>query len=350
MQTKEFSYKLPPELIAQKPITPRDHSKLFTYDTKANSKQHLQFFDIEKLLKPGDVLVFNNSKVFPARLFGQKKTGGKIEILLLESQNKNTWTALLKPGKNMLGQRIIFNEKLVAEVLSRDEEVFVLEFNLSGAKLDRVIDKIGVAPTPPYIKNAPKDLGRYQTVYAKHRGSVAAPTAGFHFTENLLEKLTAKNIQTEYVTLHVGLGTFQPVKEDKVEEHKIHTEKYSVTERAWQKLQTAKQEGRRIIAVGTTSCRVLETVAQNNRADTQVRPYTLSGETDLYILPGYKYKLVDALITNFHLPESTLLMLVAAFIEQKNPARGTEIMKNLYREAIQRQYRFYSFGDAMFIS
>jgi len=345
--TKEFHYELPPELIAQEPVTPRDHSRLFIVNAKRKTQnikyEHLHFYDIENELSHGDVLVFNDSKVFPARLRGQKETGGRIEVLLLEEQAPDTWTALLKPGKGSEGMTIAFAESLTAKVSGRDEEVFTLQFNHSGNELAKLIDDIGEAPTPPYIKQAPKDLQKYQTIYADKRGSVAAPTAGFHFTEGLMKKLEAKGVQFEYVTLHVGLGTFQPVKETEAEKHQMHSERYSVDPDTWQRISRAKGEGRRIIPVGTTSCRLLETLAAN--------PDTLSGMTDLYILPGYKFRFIDSLITNFHLPNSTLLMLVAAFLgtKLKDPEQGIKLIKKIYTEAVAKKYSFYSFGDAMFI-
>lgn len=308
----------------------------------------------------GDTLVFNDTKVFPARLYGHKvrlrhvvpmlhrdEGGGKIEILLLERKSPDTWTALLKPGKNAVGQTIIFSPQLKTKVVSRADEVFTLRFNQSGKKLDALIDRLGQAPTPPYIKPL-SNLKEYQTIYARHRGSAAAPTAGFHFTPALLAKLKKRGIQFEYVTLHVGLGTFQPVKEKEVEQHRIHAERYSVAPAAWRRLLAAKKGNRRIIAVGTTTCRVLETLGQFPGA--ALRPH-LRGTTDIFITPGYHFKIVDSLITNFHLPQSTLLMLVAAFIgdKVKNSHRGIKLTKEIYREAITKNYRFYSFGDAMLI-
>ncbi len=385
MKTAEFSYRLPPELIAQRPTSPRDHSRLFIVprlprDNPAPERsdwcgvtpKHRHFFDLPQFLKRGDVLVFNDTKVFPARLYGRKGSlhhvvpmqhrdegGGKIEILLLEQKSPDTWTALLKPGKNAIGQPITFSPQLKAKVVSRANEVFTLRFNQSGKKLDALIDRLGQTPTPPYIKPL-SNLKEYQTVYAKHRGSSAAPTAGFHFAPSLLAKLKKQGIQFEYVTLHVGLGTFQPVKEAEIEQHRMHAERYSVTPATWQRLLAAKQSGRRIIAVGTTTCRVLETLATNNP-----KPRFsggMSGTTNIFITPGYHFKMADALITNFHLPESTLLMLVVAFIgdkvqpgadrprDEKNPKRGIDLTREIYQEAIKRKYRFYSFGDAMLIA
>jgi len=358
VRTSDFDYPLPPELIAQGPVSPRDNSRLFVICSandnpepeRASERErfgviadHRHFYELDQLLRPDDVLVFNDSKVFPARLIGQKETGGKIEVLLLEETSPGTWSALLKPGKNAEGTTIHFPEGLEAQVKSRQDEVFQLEFNQAGAELDQTIDKIGIAPTPPYIKNPPKDAGKYQTVYAQHRGSAAAPTAGFHFTKELLAKLEKKGIQLEYVTLHVGLGTFQPVKEENPDKHKIHTERYSVLPETWQRIKQAKEDGRRIIAVGTTSCRVLETIA--------AKPSQLTGATDLFIKSEFKFQIIDSLITNFHLPKSTLLMLVAAFLGDKldDSKRGLPAVKALYQEAVDKKYRFHSFGDAMFI-
>jgi len=349
--TSKFDYKLPPELIAQAPVSPRDHSRLFVVrpsmlgaNFSPHSLEHRHFYNISAYLKKGDVLVFNDSKVFPARLHGQKETGGKIEALLLEEKSPDTWTALLKPGKGAEGKRIHFSDNLTARVTKRNQEIFTLQFNLAGTELADIIDEVGEAPTPPYIKKAPKDLSKYQTIYADKRGSAAAPTAGFHFTKDLLQKLAGKGVQFEYVTLHVGLGTFQPVKETEIEKHQIHSERYFVRPETWQRIRRAQKAARRIIAVGTTSCRVLETLGN------QPKP-KLTGETDIFILPGYKFRVINSLITNFHLPESTLLMLVAAFLGDKinNPGRGIELAKQLYKEAVDKKYRFYSFGDAMFV-
>lgn len=367
MKTSEFSYHLPPELIAQRPARPRDHSRLFVPrlprdnpvpDPELESRRagrvvqgsgsglsftHCHFYDLPQYLNRGDVLVFNDTKVFPARLKGRKASGGQFEILLLEQKTANTWTALLKPGKNMVGQKISFASELSALVVSRDNEIFTLKFSQSGKKLGHLIDHLGQAPTPPYIKSA-SNLKEYQTIYAKHRGSAAAPTAGFHFTPALLKRLKKQGVQFEYVTLHVGLGTFRPVKESEIEKHKMHSEKFSVAPDAWQRLLAAKKEGKRIIAVGTTTCRVLETIAGG------LNP-SLSGATNIFITPGYHFKMTDGLITNFHLPESTLLMLVSALIGDKikDPPRGTALTKEIYQAAIEKRYRFYSFGDSMLI-
>lgn len=365
MKTADFFYRLPPELIAQKPACPRDRSRLLIYKSKVKVQkskkktkdqglktgalEHRHFYDLPDYLQRGDVLVFNDTKVFPARLIGQKESGGKIEALLLEPKTADTWTALLKPGRHALGQTLSFSPDLNAKVAGRAQEIFSLKFNQAGAALDKLIDQLGQTPTPPYIKKF-AELREYQTIYAKHRGSVAAPTAGLHFTPGLLAKLKKRGIQFEYVTLHVGLGTFQPVKEAEIERHQIHTEKYSVMPETWERLRAAKQDGRRIIAVGTTTARLLETLgATMTGAD--LRP-PLKGHTNIFITPGYHFKMIDALITNFHLPKSTLLMLVAAFIGDriKNPRAGIEQTRQIYRTAVQNKYRFYSFGDAILIS
>ena len=370
MKTADFFYRLPPELIAQKPACPRDRSRLLIYKSKVKVQkskkktkdqglktgalEHRHFYDLPDYLQRGDVLVFNDTKVFPARLIGQKESGGKIEALLLEPKTADTWTALLKPGRHALGQTLSFSPDLNAKVAGRAQEIFSLKFNQAGAALDKLIDQLGQTPTPPYIKKL-AELREYQTIYAKHRGSVAAPTAGLHFTPGLLAKLKKRGIQLEYVTLHVGLGTFQPVKEAEIERHQIHTEKYSVMPETWERLRAAKQDGRRIIAVGTTTARLLETLGAIE-AGVVLRPHLprppLKGHTNIFITPGYHFKMIDALITNFHLPKSTLLMLVAAFIGDriKNPRAGIEQTRQIYRTAVQNKYRFYSFGDAILIS
>jgi S-adenosylmethionine:tRNA ribosyltransferase-isomerase len=348
--TADFNYKIPPELIAQKPLSPRDLSRLFVIGSKNfSAKQnlifsHRRFRDLTKYLQPGDILVFNDSKVFPARLRGHKPTGGKIEVLLLEETSAGTWQALLKPGKGTENTELTFGENLSAQVLGRNQEVFELRFNRHGQEFTKIINKIGATPTPPYIKNPPTNLAQYQTIYAQKTGSAAAPTAGLHFSKDLLEKISNQGVRLEYVTLHVGLGTFQPVKHKFARQHKIHTERYTVKPDCWQRLASARAAGQRIIAVGTTSCRVLETIAAN--------PNQLSGSTNIFIMPGFKFKMTDALITNFHLPQSTLLMLVTAFLQSKtsaNQEKSLSLIHQIYATAIKRKYRFYSFGDAMFI-
>ncbi len=316
---------------------------------------------MKKILKKGDVLVLNNSKVIPTRMFG-KISGKKIELLLLEKKSPDTWTALAKPGKKLkIGSKIILSTKrqalraklsekesleLSAWCLDLKDGIFTLRFNKQKNNLDSAIDTLGESPTPPYIKTPPEELAKYQTIYAKSKGSVAAPTAGFHFTKKLLKNLKNKGVQIEYITLHVGLGTFQPVREKVAEKHKMHSERFSVTKETLGRILMAKKEGRRIIAVGTTTCRVLESLSPTTTVKKDI-----TNKTALFILPGYKFKMVDALITNFHLPKSTLIMLVPAFIGDGigDPKKGIEITKKAYEEAVKKKYRFYSFGDAMAI-
>lgn len=421
MKLSEFDYNLPEELIAQHPMTPRDHSRLLALGKETGEIEHRKFFEIVDLLESGDVLVFNNSKVFPARLFGYKKdTGGKMEILLLSQENESTWQAVVGGKGKREGLEIVFgggedrnprlqgagnNTRSEGEISqsrrletndqdfesdnnycrlqNRDENMNLLvdeqrvfsegnlnttprqslcraksrypvtdelslklikkldgmswrvEFNHSGDELNKLIDQLGETPLPPYIKEE-SDPEKYQTVYAKHRGSAAAPTAGLHFTDELLEKLKAKGIQKEFVTLHVGLGTFEPVRENEIEEHQIHSEYATIDTETAQRLNQAKQEGRRIIAVGTTSTRTLEASFRNNEIQ------SIAEWVDIFIYPGYEFKVIDGLITNFHLPKSTLLMLISAFA-------GKDKIDRAYAEAIKEKYRFYSFGDGMVI-
>ena len=322
LRLKQFDYHLPAELIAQEPVRPRDHSRLLVLQKKNNKIIHDHFYNLPKYLQAGDVLVFNNSKVIPARLYGKKESSGKIEIFLLHKKQNNTWQCLTR-GKIKKQQKIIFPKKFIGQIINiNDNGTKIIKFNKKN------ILSIGETPTPPYIKKK-SNLQEYQTVYAKYEGSVAAPTAGFHFTKKLLQKLRQKGVQLEYVTLHVGLGTFAPVKTDDITKHKMHTEYFSIADTTCKRIQQAKKEERRIIAVGTTSCRTLESNKYKN-------------VTNIFIYPGYKFKNIDALITNFHLPKSTLLMLVSAFA-------GTNKIKKAYQEAINKKYRFYSFGDAMLI-
>ncbi|HOX21651.1 MAG TPA: tRNA preQ1(34) S-adenosylmethionine ribosyltransferase-isomerase QueA [Candidatus Paceibacterota bacterium] len=347
MRISEFDYKLPKNLIAQKPISPRDHSRLMIVDRKTGQISHHHFYDILKLLKKGDVLVLNDSKVIPARLWGRRESGGKAEVLLLRPKAKNLknyvwseeWWVIARPGL-ALNQIITFPAGLKAEVFKINGYERLVRFNYRGEKLKKIIYRIGQAPVPPYIKtgiSGSQLKKEYQTVYARYLGSVAAPTAGFHFTPKLIGKLKAKGIRFQYVTLHVGLGTFQPVKEEKIENHKMSVEWAEVNNKTAAFLNGAKKQGRRIIAVGTTATRVLESAANETRI---IRP----GQkfVDLFIYPGYKFKIVDALITNFHLPKSTLLLLVSAFA-------GRNLILASYQKAIKNKYRFFSFGDAMFI-
>ena len=340
MKTDDFDFELPEELIAQEPILKRDSSRLMVVDKKTGSISHHVFTDIVDLLNKGDVLVLNDTKVIPARLFGIKEnTSAHIEVLLLNNIENNIWSCLVKPAKRVKDGTIIsFGDGLLkAKCLEVDDEgIRKIEFKYDGIFME-ILDKLGTMPLPPYIKTKLKDKDRYQTVYAKNIGSAAAPTAGLHFTNELLEKIKNKGIIICYVTLHVGLGTFRPVKVEDVSKHKMHFEYYEMNEGTANILNKAKEEGRRIISVGTTSVRVLETVMNKYNYFCKC-----SGWTDIFIYPGYKFKVVDNLITNFHLPKSTLIMLVSALASR-------EIILNAYNEAVKEKYRFFSFGDSMFI-
>lgn len=341
MNLHDFSYDLPQELIAQDPLEDRSSSRLMLLDKNTGAIEHKVFKDIIDYLNPGDCLVLNNTKVIPARLMGVREgTGASIEVLLLKRRENDVWEVLVKPGKKARpGDRIIFGEgKLTAEVLDVVEDGNrLIKFYYEGV-FEAVLDELGQMPLPPYITHKLQDKNRYQTVYAKHEGSAAAPTAGLHFTESLLKRIEDKGIQIVRVTLHVGLGTFRPVKVDNVLEHHMHSEFFVVEKEAADRINEARKNGGRIIAVGTTSCRTLESAVDENGI---IHP--MSKETDIFIYPGYKFKAIDALITNFHLPESTLLMLVSALA-------GRENIMNAYNEAVKEKYRFFSFGDAMFIS
>lgn len=334
MKRSDFYYDLPEELIAQTPVEPRDHSRLLVYDGEIS---HYRFYDLPRFLKRGDVLVVNETRVIPARLMGRKTTGGAVECLLLKRLDYSTWEAIVKPGKRLqVGATVIFSDRLSAVVKERKPDGNrILEFIFDGVFED-ILSELGNTPLPPYIKKKLDDPERYQTVYSKVSGSAAAPTAGLHFTPELLDRIRDMGVQIVKVLLHVGLGTFRPVKEDEIEEHKMHFEYFELHEDAAAVINAAKAENRRVIAVGTTSVRVLESAASEGG----VRP--VSGETNIFIYPGYKFKVVDALITNFHLPESTLIMLVAALI-------GREETLRIYNTAVREKYRFFSFGDAMFI-
>ncbi len=341
MKLSEFDFNLPKNLIAQKPASPRDASRLMVLNREKQLIFHDRFYNLEKYLRRGDVLVLNNSKVLPARLIGRKKTGGKVEILLLRQISSAGWECLVGfvPVVKQVGLKIKFSHGLDGEILKRVGDTAVIKFNLSGAKLMEQILKIGQPPTPPYIKVKGQNLkvkSWYQTVYAKCLGSVAAPTAGMHFTKKLLAKLKKMGVQIEYVTLHVGLGTFQPVKVDDITKHKIHSEYFELDKKTAERLNDAKRNGQRIIACGTTTVRVLESCVQNGKLRAK------NSETNIFIYPGYKFKFIDALLTNFHVPKSTLIMLVAAFA-------GKKFVDRAYQAAIQKKYRFYSFGDAMLI-
>ena len=339
MKVSEFDYDLPEELIAQVPIKKRDESRLMVLDRKNKTIEHKKFKDIIEYLEPGDVLVRNNTKVLPARLYGRKETGAKVEFLLLNNIEGDIWECIVRPGNKLhSGAKVIFGEGILkAEVIDTMEGgTRKVKFSYSGI-FNEILDKIGLMPLPPYIHESLKDNDRYQTVYAKYEGSAAAPTAGLHFTDELLKKLEEKGVIIANVTLHVGIGTFRPVKEENVEEHKMHTEHFYIKKEDAEKINNAKTKGKRVIAVGTTSCRVLETIADENGMVKETE-----GDTGIYIYPGYKFKCLDGLITNFHLPQSTLLMLVSALA-------GKEYIMEAYKEAVKEKYRFFSFGDAMFI-
>ena len=339
MKVTEFDYELPEELIAQTPIEKRDESRLMVLDRKKESIEHKKFKDIVEYLKPGDVLVRNNTKVIPARIYGKKETGANVEFLLLNNIEKDIWECIVRPGNKLhVGTKVLFGDGLLeAEILEiMDGGTRKVKFIYKGI-FNEILDKIGLMPLPPYIHEELKEKERYQTVYAKYEGSAAAPTAGLHFTEELFETLKKKGVEIANVTLHVGIGTFRPVKEEIVEEHKMHTEHFYIKKEDVEKINKAKREKRRIIAVGTTSCRVLETIADENGFVKEVEE-----DTGIFIYPGYKFKCIDGLITNFHLPQSTLLMLVSALA-------GKDYIMKAYKEAVKEKYRFFSFGDAMFI-
>lgn len=339
MKTSDFDYYLPEEQIAQTPAEPRDSSRLLVYDREKDEIYHKHFYDIVDFLKDGDVLVRNNTKVLPARIFAYTENGGKVEVLLLKRFNLTDWEVLVKPGKKArIGAKLTVSQELSLVVTDIFEESGSrkVTFNFDGVFED-VISRIGEMPLPPYITEKLKDKEMYQTVYAKVDGSAAAPTAGLHFTDALFEKIKAKGVEVVDVLLHVGLGTFRPVKADNVLEHHMHSEYYEIGEEAAERINKAKKEGRRIIAVGTTSVRTLESAADENGF---VKP--VKGNTEIFIYPPYKFKCVDALITNFHLPKSTLIMLVASLT-------GREKILDIYKTAVEEKYRFFSFGDAMLI-
>ncbi|MBE5948358.1 MAG: tRNA preQ1(34) S-adenosylmethionine ribosyltransferase-isomerase QueA [Lachnospiraceae bacterium] len=337
----DFYFDLPEELIAQDPLEDRTSSRLLVLNKSTGDVEHHIFRDIVGYLKEGDCLVLNNTKVIPARLMGEREgTGAGIEVLLLKRKENDVWETLVKPGKKAKpGTKIIFGDGLLTgEVIEVVEEGNrLIKFSYEGI-FEEILDKLGQMPLPPYITHQLKDKNRYQTVYAKHEGSAAAPTAGLHFTTALLEEIKAKGVEVAYVTLHVGLGTFRPVKVDNVLEHHMHSEFYMIEKEEADKINRAKAAGHRVISVGTTSCRTLESAT----GEDGILKAT-SGWTDIFIYPGYKFKMIDALITNFHLPESTLLMLVSALA-------GKDKVMKAYEEAIAERYRFFSFGDAMFIS
>jgi S-adenosylmethionine:tRNA ribosyltransferase-isomerase len=342
MNVTDFDYNLPEELIAQTPLKKRDSSRLLVLDKNSGEIKHETFSNITDYLRKGDVLVLNDTKVIPARLIGVKEeTGAVIELLLLKDLGEDTWECLSKPAKRLhVGTIVSFGEgKLKAQVVEKkDEGVTIVKLLYKGILME-ILDSLGTMPLPPYIHEKLEDQGRYQTVYAKYSGSAAAPTAGLHFTPELLKSIEDMGVIVTYVTLHVGLGTFRPVEVDNILEHKMHSEYYIMTDETAKILNDAKDEGRRIIAVGTTSTRTLETIASNNDG----RFVSCSGDTSIFIYPGYEFKGIDCLITNFHLPKSTLVMLVSALSSK-------EIILNAYQEAIIEKYRFFSFGDSMFIT
>ena len=341
MKKSDFYFDLPEELIAQDPLEDRSGSRLLMLDKKTGETKHRVFHDIVNYLAPGDCLVLNNTKVIPARLLGVKEdTGAAIEVLLLKRREKDIWETLVRPGKKCRpGAKFVFGDGLLkAEVLEVVEEGNrLIQFTYDGI-FEEVLDKLGEMPLPPYITHKLQDKNRYQTVYAKYEGSAAAPTAGLHFTKELLQQIEAKGVKLAYVTLHVGLGTFRPVKEDDILDHHMHSEYYQVTEEAATLINDTKKAGGRIICVGTTSCRTVESAADENGI-----VQAGCDNTEIFIYPGYKFKVLDCLITNFHLPESTLVMLVSALA-------GREHILAAYEEAIREKYRFFSFGDAMFIT
>jgi len=339
MQVSEFYFDLPEELIAQKPLEKRDESRLLVLNKENGSIEHSYFKNITNYLKKGDLLVLNNSKVLPARIFGEKiETGAVVEFVLLTRREGDIWECLVKPGKKARpGDKFNFSGKITCEIIDIIEEGIRLVKFEHRTNFYEVLDEIGNMPLPPYIKEKLEDKDRYQTVYAKELGSAAAPTAGLHFTKELISKIEKQGIGISYITLHVGLGTFRPVKVDTVEKHKMHSEHFTIPPEAADAINKTKENGGRVIAVGTTSCRTLEAAADENG-----KVIAKSDNTDIFIYPGYKFKVIDALITNFHLPESTLIMLVSALA-------GKDKIMNAYNIAIKEKYRFFSFGDAMFI-
>ena len=340
MNVADFDYELPEELIAQHPNEKRDEARLMVLNKNTQTIEHKIFKDIIDYLNPGDCLVLNNTKVLPARLYGKKEeTGANVEFLLLKRLEKDTWEVMVRPGRKLKnGTSVVFGDGIlkgkILEVLENGNRK--VEFEYEGI-FNEVLDKIGLMPLPPYIKESLKEKDRYQTVYAKYEGSSAAPTAGLHFTEELLNRLKEKGVVIANVTLHVGIGTFRPVKVDKVEEHKMHSEHFYIKPEDVEKINKAKEQKKRVIACGTTSCRVLESVADESG---KVMP--VERDTNIFIYPGYKFKCIDGLITNFHLPKSTLVMLVSALA-------GKDYIMKAYAEAVKEKYQFFSFGDAMFI-
>ena len=339
MKVSDFDYDLPERLIAQHPSEKRDESRLMVLNREKQTIEDKVFKDVIDYLNPGDCLVRNNTKVIPARLYGRKETGANVEFLLLKRVHDDTWEVIVRPGRKLLkGAKVIFGdgilEATIDDVLENGNRL--VTFKYEGI-FNEILDQIGLMPLPPYIKEKLKDKDRYQTVYAKYDGSAAAPTAGLHFTEELLEKIRQKGVEIANVTLHVGIGTFRPVKVENVEEHDMHSEHYYIKKEDADKINNAKKNGKRIISVGTTSCRVLESIADESGFVKETE-----GDTSIFIYPGYKFKCIDSLITNFHLPESTLVMLVSALA-------GKDFILKAYKEAVEKEYRFFSFGDAMII-
>ncbi|RNC29700.1 MAG: S-adenosylmethionine:tRNA ribosyltransferase-isomerase [Candidatus Dichloromethanomonas elyunquensis] len=345
MRVDDFDFELPEELIAQTPVEPRDSSRLMIVDKEKGTIEHSYFRNIIRLLHPGDVLVLNKTKVIPARLLGVKKeTGAKIEVLLLKRNDKNIWEVLVKPGKRLkVNQEVLFGEGLLRgrliSVLENGNRI--MAFTYAGV-FEEVLDHLGRMPLPPYITVALKDQERYQTVYAKESGSAAAPTAGLHFTKELIDALQTKGVEIVEVLLHVGLGTFRPVKTENVTDHQMHAEYFKIEQETVSRINLAKREGRRVIAVGTTAVRTLESAAKQMREKGLSELEPVEGWTDIFIYPGYEFKIIDALITNFHFPRSTLIMLVSSLA-------GRELILKAYNIAVIEHYRFFSFGDAMFI-
>lgn len=340
MNTKDFFYELPQELIAQTPLKQRDQSRLLVLPLNKCPIEHRHFYNVIDYLRPGDCLIMNDSKVLPARIFGVKETGALVELLLLKNIGNDRWECLVKPGKKArIGAKMKISDFLSCEVVDiLDDGNRIIKFYYPGNRnIYEILDEVGTMPLPPYIKEKLEDQERYQTVYAKEIGSAAAPTAGLHFTDELIQKIKDKGVGVGYVTLHVGLGTFRPVKVDSVEEHKMHTESYFVPEETTELIQKTREKGGRVISVGTTSTRTLESAF--DKSGNCVKPY---GDTDIFIYPGYEFKIIDGLITNFHLPESTLVMLVSALA-------GKDKILNAYHTAVEEKYRFFSFGDAMLI-
>lgn len=338
MKVSDFDYVLPAGLIAQAPLEPRDSSRLLIVDRNSGQLTHRTFHELVEFLKPGDLLVANDTKVIPARLIGRRVDGGgRVEVFLLQRQSNDIWETLVNPGRKMKpGQKVVFGERLSAEVM--DVTAYggrYVRFYFEGL-FEQILDELGETPLPPYIHQKIQDPERYQTVYARERGSAAAPTAGLHFTTGLIDRLNGMGISFAYVTLHIGLGTFRPVRSENIKDHTMHKEFYAISEQTVNKILSTKQNGGRVIAVGTTAVRTLESAVNNGRIEPG------SGWSDLFIVPGYSFEIIDAMITNFHLPQSTLLMMVSAFA-------GTDLIRTAYQEAVQKEYRFFSFGDAMLI-